>query len=484
MLSEEALILVGALVVLALLVLGVLELLWPTRPRRRRPLPPRSLPAPVARLVAPPPVSAAPPRTFPAPGRSPAGTAVPAAQATAALPPPSDGDVPLFLRRPETAERPAPRPDDAGAADAAGLPPAERCARLIAAERHAEAVALAHAALAGAPGVGAAERGETARLWSLMARACLGRGEGDAARRAMESAIGVAPAEAVPAYRQELVVLARQAVPSLLGEAGSDSAPPSRLTALREALAWLDAADAVGAVDGALSELAVEVQAALWPAWEQAARVLLQRQDFRAARRLLREALADARLPRARAEGFRTLLRRSFGGEVGQLTAQAVRGVQQAREADALDCLRRAERLLATLEDDVLPPARREELSGRVGWSYARLGTRRLEAGEFEAALELLFQGLRFERARPGKPGEASAGLVHALQRVVEGRAATIRRHVDTGDRAAAADASRRLWRLLELASERGVGESALGDAKEAAQRITRELAGATSPSR
>ena len=345
-------------------------------------------------------------------------------------------------------------------------------------------MALAHAALAGAPGVGAAERGETARLWSLIARACLGRGEGDAARRAMESAIGVAPAEAVPAYRQELVVLARQAVPSLLGEAGSDPAPPSRLVALREALAWLDAADAVGAVDGALSELAVEVQAALWPAWEQAARVLLQRQDFRAARRLLREALADARLPRARAEGFRTLLRRSFGGEVGQLTAQAVRGVQQAREADALDCLRRAERLLATLEDDVLPPARREELSGRVGWSYARLGTRRLEAGEFETALELLFEALRFERARPGEPGEASAGLVHALQRVVEARAATIRRHVGTGDGAAAADASRRLWRLLELASERGVGESALGDAKEAAQRITRELAGATSPSR
>jgi tetratricopeptide (TPR) repeat protein len=485
MLSEEALILVGALAVLALLVLGVLELLWPTRARRRRLPPPRPRPVPVARFVAPPAVTAVPPRPSTVPGRELVGTTVPAAPAprvSSAPPPVADADVPLFLRRPEHVERPAPAAD--GDADAAGLSPAERCARLLAAERYAEAAALAHAGLAGAPGLAAADRGETARLWSLMARACFGRGEGDAARRAMESAIGVAPADAVPAYQQQLAALVRQAVPALLGEAGSSSTPPSRLAALREALAWLDVAAAVGAVDELLSELGVEVQAALWPAWEQAARVLLQRQDFSAARRLLREALGDARLPRPRAEAFRTLLRRSFGGEVGQLTAQAVRSVQQAREADALDCLRHAERLLATLDDDVLPPARREELSGRVGWSYARLGTRRLEAGEFESALELLFQALRFERARPGEPAEAHAGLVHALERVVEARAAAIRRHVDTGDRAAALDASRRLWRLLEMASERGVGETALGDVKEAAQRVTRELADAASPSR
>lgn len=475
MLSEEALILTGALVVVALLVLGVLELLWPTRVQRPLPrptLPPRLPEGAVTRLVAPPPTTRHP--AFPAGSTRPAvATAVapPSAAGTASKPPPVAA----------TASKPPAVTDVATAEDDGSGPPTERCARLLAHGQHAEAAALAHAALAGAPRLAPADRAETARLWSLLARASRACGEAEAARRAMESAIGVAPPEAVPAYQQELVGLVVEAVPALLDDAALAAAAPTRLGMLREALAWIDVADAVGAVDRAVSELGVEVQAALWPAWEQVARELVQRQEFRAARRLLREGLGDPRLPNDRAEAFRTLLRRTFGGEVGQVTAQAVRNVQQAREADALGCLRRAERLLAAVDEDVLPPERREEVSRRVAWSYARLGARRLEAGDFEAALDALFQAVRFEDPGAGERPEARTGLVRALEGVIDARAAEIRRHVDTGDRDAALDASRRLWRVLETASERGVGEDVLGEVRGAAQRVTRELSEAVS---
>src|SRR5207244_7136686 len=71
MLNEDALLLIAAFGACALVVLGTLELLWPTRPRyaRRRPLPVRDLsrqvpprpaparrPAPPARVAAPSPV--------------------------------------------------------------------------------------------------------------------------------------------------------------------------------------------------------------------------------------------------------------------------------------------------------------------------------------------------------------------------------------------------------------------------------------------
>jgi len=42
MLGEETLIVVAAFVACAFLVLGVLELLWPTQTQRRRPVPPRA----------------------------------------------------------------------------------------------------------------------------------------------------------------------------------------------------------------------------------------------------------------------------------------------------------------------------------------------------------------------------------------------------------------------------------------------------------
>src|SRR5205814_4368497 len=136
--------------------------------------------------------------------------------------------------------------------------------------------------------------------------------------------------------------------------------------------------------DRGLTELIADAQAMLWPAWQRTVMALAQRQEFRTARRLLREALADPRFPAARAETFKELFSGTFSGEIGQLTAQAIRSMQEARESEALSALERAERLLESVHDQALPPKRREEVDRRLWWSYNKLGRRRVDAGAFE----------------------------------------------------------------------------------------------------
>jgi hypothetical protein len=117
----------------------------------------------------------------------------------------------------------------------------------------------------------------------------------------------------------------------------------------------------------------------LWRVWQRTVMTLAQRQEFRAARRLLREALADPHFPAALAETFKELFSGTFSGEIGQLTAQAIRSMQEARESDALASLQRAETLLDTLNGEALPPSRRRggQSAPVVGLQQARRPARR-----------------------------------------------------------------------------------------------------------
>src|SRR5207237_6766352 len=171
----------------------------------------------------------------------------------------------------------------------------------------------------------------------------------------------------------------------LVAAAGAHVAPEAegRVRDLRAALAWLERVREVAPDDGDLRELATTAEMRLWPAYEQVVMALVQRQEFREARRVLREALEDPRVPATRAETFRELLSGTFSGEIGQLTAQAIRSMQEARETEALVALERAERLLESVHDEALPPKRREEVDHRLWWTYNKLGRRRVDAGAF-----------------------------------------------------------------------------------------------------
>jgi len=515
-LSEEGLILVGALTACGMLVLGVLELLWPTQPRRR---------ARPRMVVTGPAVVAGPASVFEHPSRlaRPVEIAQPVMEYPAALELPASAAEPAPIIAALSLEAPAPalaraprvhrmsalsrhkRAPGRGAYVRRGTEPAaplvfppvetapepidvvapvhaesvvERCFALHEARRHAEVVVIGMAALQGADGAEPSmDAHATAALWSVIALARQALGEDDQARSALEAALAIAPPADRPAYQRQLAALADGVAAGLLAEADTHLRRESedRLIAIRGAAQWLQRGTTAVPDDTRLADLAADTEALLWSTYERTVMALAQRQDFRAARRLLREALCDPRFPAGRVEAFHELFTGTFSGEIGQLTAQAIRSVQDAREADALGALQRAETLLGTLSDEALPPSRREEVDRRLWWGYSKLGERRVEAGEYEAALEPLFNALGYD-VGPERRQTTRALLARALDGVAGTRALDIQGLADAGDREAAIVRCDRLGALLRGVTDKGLTSDDLDDAFVKVQRLAATL--------
>ena len=456
MLTEEALIFVGALGALGLLILGTLELLWPSRSKRLLPeAPPPSAMTAVRRWRSSHPRHAAGARA-------------------------------RYLKRPPAAEpaaAPVPEPHAGEAVEASpAVASVDRCSELYEARRYADAVAFATAALAADATAAArpADDHDAAALWALLGRSQRALGDYVAAREALEAAIDAAPAEERASYEGELARAAVVIAQELLVAAGTHVAPDDerRVTDLRDALAWAERGQALAPDDVDLRDVSTAAELRLWPAYEQVVMALVQRQQFGAARRLLHEALDDPRTPSARAATFRELFSGTFGGEIGQLTAQAIRSMQDARETEALTALERAERLLESVHDEALPPKRREEVDRRLWWGYNRLGVRRVEAGAFEEAIEPLVRALRLADGAPDRESDTRAALVRAFEGWTEMRALALREVADAGDREAAMVGSDKLWTRLRAALEEGLSERDLAGAFARARRLFDEIGG------
>jgi len=467
-LTEEALIVLAALGALGLVVLGTLELLWPSRPkhpargastpaepapRRWRSSIPRHAASRREAYLKMPPASA----LAPAPAQPPFPRAAPAAPVV------------------EVAVTPAVESSVEGP-----IAIVDRCFELYQQHRYADVVSIAAAALGNdaPPARRPAGAREAAALWSVLALAQQALGDHAGARAALEAATEASPEAERATYRRQLVTLALGVARDLIASSGAHVAPDSesRVGDLRDALAWLDRGRAAAPGDTDLRDLAVTAEALLWPAYEQVVMALVQRQEFPAARRLLREALAHPRVPAARAETFRELFSGTFSGEIGQLTAQAIRAMQEARETEALGSLERAERLLESVHDEALPPKRREEVDRRLWWGYNKLGLRRVEAGAFEEAIEPLLRALRLAGTAPDRQSETRAALVRAFEGWTETSALAIREVADAGDREAAIVRSDKLWTRLRTALEEGLSERELAGAFTRVRRLFEEI--------
>jgi tetratricopeptide (TPR) repeat protein len=352
----------------------------------------------------------------------------------------------------------------------------ESCFELYQNGRFAEVVSMAGEALGSDASAARrpADAHETAALWSVLALAHQALGDHAAARGALESAIEAAPEADRATYQRQLAALALAVAQALIASSAGQAAPESeaRVTDLRDALDWLDRGREAAPTDAALRALTASTEALLWPAYEQVVMALVQRQEYRAARRLLRDALAHPRLPAARADTFRELFSGTFSGEIGQLTAQAIRSMQEARESEALSALQRAEGLIESIHAEALPPKRREEVDRRLWWGYNKLGVRRVEAGQFEDALDPLFHALRMAGSAPDRQAETRAALVRAFEGYADARALAIREVADGGDREAALVQSDKLWTRLKGALEQGLSAEDLAGALARVQRL------------
>ena len=456
MLSEEALIVLAAFGACGLLALGVAELLWPTRSRRRRRGAESSEPA------SEPPAEEMPP-FHPAEAASPPAPRAGRVHRTSAL-----ARHGLRRGRSPYVPRPAAPSDPDGGAPSVGLAEAaasprgpaalERCLALHTAGRHAEAIADGMAEIRRADPAPAENAGLAAALWSVVARAREALGEAAEARAALESAIDAAPEADRPTYQRQLAALAGGVARALIADADAQARgdAPARLGLLEQATAWAECAAAADPGDTELAAQAADAQARLWPAYERAVVAHVQRQEFRAARQLLRRVLADPRVPGELVERFHELFSTTFSGEIGQLTAQAIRDVQDDRETDAVAALQRVESLLERLSDQAIPPERREEVGRRLSWGYRKLGERRLDAGDPEGALDAWLRALAHE-ADPERRRETEALVVRAVDALTQARAAEVRALAARGDREAARAQCEALSSRLQEAGEQGL---------------------------
>jgi tetratricopeptide (TPR) repeat protein len=384
-----------------------------------------------------------------------------------------------------------PTPTDAAAREPLSLPGAaarrdailrrdtplvERCFALYQEKRFDEVLSVGEPALdemKREPSAGSAR--ETAALWSVVGLAKQALRDDDGAHAALESSIEAASEPERSTYRRHLASLALEAAQARLARAGSHDTG-DRMAVIRAAIAWTERGLAVVPADAALSDTRESSHEALWQAYEQAATALLQRQEFPAARRIFQEALNDPELPAARAAAFRGLMSGTFGGEIGQLTAQAILGMQEGRESEATGALQRAEELLQTIPVDALPQSRRDEVDQRLWWGYAELGSRRLDAGDYEEALDPLVHALRFTSIGPERQAETRAAVVRALEGIAAVRALSIRGLAEAGSRDEAIVAAGDLHGLVKRGLEVGLTEDDLMAAFARVRRLCEEL--------
>jgi len=355
-------------------------------------------------------------------------------------------------------------------------PLVERCFALYQDKRFDEVLAVGEPGLAALRSeVGAGPSREAAALWSVVGLAKQALGDDDGAHTALAASIEAATETERPTYRRHLATHALEAAQAQLARAGSHD-PGDRMAVIRTAIAWTERGLAAVPPDPALHDARDTAHEALWQAYEQAATALLQRQEFGDARQILHEALDDPKLPAVRAAGFRGLLSGTFGGEIGQLTAQAIVGMQEGRESEALGVLERAEELLAAIPLETLAASRRDELDQRLWWGYAELGSRRLDAGDYEEALDPLVHALRFTSIGAERQAETRAAVVRALEGIASVRALSIRRLAEAGSRDEAIVAAGELNELVKRGPEVGITEDELEATFARVRRLCEEL--------
>jgi hypothetical protein len=496
MLTEEALILLATLTASGLLVLGVMELVWPTtsrRPARRARLTPPTRDAVVAPPVpatvealppanAPKPVAAPTPPRRPAPtprsGRAPRSSDWRSAEASApavverpptiaasvsASPAPAESAAPVLAVEPVAADEPATRRESKPS-----LLPIDTCLAMYRERRFAEVVSLGSAALeVNARMASVSERhDEAAALFDLVGLSKQELGDCDGARAAFRAAVRGAEPQERPTYVRHLITLVRSVVDPIVaaGAAAEGDEAAAHVRELRACVVALE--DALGVVPGdeGLRSASAAVREALSPACEWLVARVVSGEGDDQARELVREALADEAMPTAWRERLRESLTAASSAEIGQLTAQAIRSVQDGQDGEALAALERAERLSAALPSGSVEDERREEFERRLWWGYTKVGLRRVETKKFEDALEPLFRALRLGGIDEERLGETRAALVRALDGLVDTKWPAIQT-LAAEDVAAAQVEVEKLSALLRSSTERGINQDDLGEA-------------------
>jgi hypothetical protein len=436
MLTEEALILLATLVAAGVLVLGVAELMWPAAPRRRlrRERPTDRLALPLLPSVAADDVGVVGDVRGPAVVKpaQPDADEQPLASAPTSDPPVLDTPDAGVAEEPPRAVEPAeterkPKRRASMPVRAQRVLPIETCLGMYHDRRFKEVVSLGSAALqVRARMAPVSDRPhEAAALYDLVGLSKQELGDREGARDAFVAAIHDADSSRLPTYVAHLVALAGNPA----DEMPDSTAPDAHVARVRALNGWVVALEeALRAVPGDETLIATlaAVREALSPACEQ--------------------------------------IVAASSAEIGQLTAQAIRSVQDGKDGEALETLERAERLAAALPAEAVAEERREELQRRLWWGYTKVGLRRCEVRNFDGAVEPLFHALQLGGIDEERAGETRAALVRALEGAVDTRWTAIEQF-GVADGAALRSELEKLTAVLHSATERGLTQGDLAGA-------------------
>ena len=315
-------------------------------------------------------------------------------------------------------------------------------------------------------------------LWTLAGLSHHALGEHGDARYAFEAALAGAleasDAGAWEGYPPRLPALAVSVGRRLLELA--ERAPEGgqeRITAPRLAHVWLRWRLAVAPGDPAAGALLGHARAALGEGYWEVARTLIRRRDFGEARALVQQGVDREELPAERGQALLDMLSASLLEEIERLTRPAIRGA--ADETQAVVALETAQAMLASLGDGTLPAQHRGVLR-RLWRGYAKLGIRRLKAGNFEAAVEALFHALGMREIDARRQRQVRDALVQTLGGIAEMDAEAVPQLLADGQRVPAVERVQRLLLHIQRAREEGISREELNEASERARQLLERL--------
>lgn len=296
----------------------------------------------------------------------------------------------------------------------------EKCIALYQAKQYQDLISAAESQLQRASdGVGSTEPAPVmGAVWGLVGLSKQALGDDEAAHAAFEAAIRASPEAGRHTYRGYLAALASRVAHQLLDRAqtfGQDEGD-ERVETFKQAVLWLRRGVGAAPDDENLRVSLDRAQQELWAAIEQ-------------------------------------------------LTAHAIRALQDGQEQDVLISLGRTTALLSSISEDALVPKRREEAYRRLWWAYTKLGVGRLEAGEFEAALEPLLHALKLDLGDPERQQETREALVRTLEAIADRRTGLIDQLLKDGQRESALAEGERLLALIREGMEAGLSDEEISSA-------------------
>jgi len=206
------------------------------------------------------------------------------------------------------------------------------------------------------------------------------------------------------------------------------------------------------------------------PEWRDRAAALMRGREWTEARRVVESALAA---PETRPESVAFLLEvcsTATARELWRLRRAVRRGAgDEAPLAGALE----TGRLLLDSESATAVPSEARGRAGRRLWrGHTRLGLRRWRAGEFDPAVEALFQALAVPGLDDRRRALARDLLARTLEDMAGQRLDLIPQLLGDGDRAAALEQAQRLAAHVGRAREEGIAAEDLAVAAARARQL------------